>query len=101
MTTCEVCRELIKPWGDGWRHEYGDDYDHDAAPAEPRRPVKRVMLGPVEVGQGREEGSAPWRFWHRVRLTAPLSVPADARARYVFVSEGLVDFAPAYELREV
>lgn len=63
--------------------------------------VKRVMLGSVEVARGIEEGSAPWRFWHRVRLTAPLAVPTDAEARAVRVAEGLVDFAPAYELREI
>jgi hypothetical protein len=34
--TCAVCREIIGPWGDGYRHEYGHA-DHDATPARPRR----------------------------------------------------------------
>jgi hypothetical protein len=64
----------------------------------------RIMLDGVEVGRGISEGQAPYVFWNRVRLTAPLTVPADAKARYQFVpvdDGALVDFAPAYWLEPV
>jgi hypothetical protein len=42
--TCGTCRELITPWGDGWRHVYGDHDDHDAVP-DPSRDGTRCVYG--------------------------------------------------------